>query len=273
MNNQPLLTDRQALARNRARMTATFMLETVADEFHERLNEVNRTFTDAAVVSGNPEFWGDQFPNAAQVADSDTLDLKPQSRDLVIHAMALHWANDPVGQIIQSHRALRSDGLFLAALFGGQTLHELRTVLAEAESRVTGGLSPRIAPMGEIRDVGALLQRCNLALPVADAVPFTVSYQDAWALMRDLRAMGEANALNARHRAPTRRKVFETAADLYQQHFGTEDGRITATFEVIFLAGWAPDESQQKPLRPGSAKFSLAEALNAAKGPVNQSDN
>ena len=263
MNTPPILTDRAALTRNRKRADAMFLHEAVADELHERLIEVNRAFTAPAVVTGFPDFWGPQFNGATVVGDDERLALGQQAHDLVVHAMSLHWANDPVGQIVQSRLTLKPDGLFVAALFGGQTLQELRTALAEAEAKVTGGLSPRIAPMAEIRDLGALLQRSGLALPVADAMTLNVTYKDAWALMRDLRAMGEGNALNDRLRKPTRKTVMEEAAHIYASHFADADGRIRATFEVIFLTGWAPDDSQQKPLRPGSASVRLADALGA----------
>lgn len=259
----PPLTDRRALARNRARATETFLQAEVSAELQERLTEVNRTFTAPVVVTGFPALW----PGWRCVADEEALDLAPGAQDLVIHALALHWANDPLGQIIQCRRALRPDGLFLAALFGGQTLHELRACLAEAEAEVTGGLSPRVLPMAEIRDLGGLLQRAGLALPVADGFTKTLLYRDAFHLMADLRAMGEGNALAGRLRHPTRRGVLARAAALYHERFATADGRIPATFEVIFLTGWAPHESQQKPLRPGSAAFRLAEALNAAPTP------
>ena len=263
MTKPPQITDRAALNKNRSRMTETFLFDAVADEIQERLGEVNRTFTDVAVVSGQPDYWGQYFPNATHAADTDLLDLKPLQHDLVVHAMSMHWANDPIGQIVQSRNALRPDGLFLCAMFGGQTLHELRTCLAEAESRVTGGLSPRIAPMGEIRDMGSLLQRSSVALPVADTAVLNVSYTDIWALMRDVRAMGESNALDARLRTPTRRAVFETAGNIYKSHYGDDQGRINATFEIIYLTGWAPSDDQQKPLRPGSAQARLADALGA----------
>jgi len=261
MTNPPLLTDRPALLRNRGRASEFFLQQAVADEIHERLIEVNRSFTDKAVVTGFEPFWRSQFPDATIAQDQDILDLPANSFDLVVHAMSLHWANDPIGQMVQCRHALRPDGLFFGMFFGGQTLHELRTVLAEAESRMTGGLSPRIAPMGEIRDLGSLLQRAGFALPVADSIPLNVSYPDPFALMRELRAMGEGNALNSRLKTPTKKAVFAEAARLYQDHFGDADGRIPATFEVIVLTGWSPDESQQKPLRPGSAKQSLADAL------------
>ena len=273
MRTPPNIADRASLDRNRSRMTATFMLDAVADEIQERLIEVNRPFNAPAIVSGQPEYWATHFPDAVQVTDTDLLALDAGRHDLVIHAMSMHWANDPIGQIVQSRHALKPDGLFLSAMFGGQTLHELRSVLAEAESRVTGGLSPRVAPMAEIRDLGALLQRSGMALPVADAMPLNVTYEDAWALMRDLRAMGEANALSQRLRKPTRRAVFAEAAKLYAEHFSDADGRIRATFEVIFLTGWAPDESQQKPLRPGSATARLADALGAKELNLPQTDD
>lgn len=261
MQTQPLLTDRQALHRNRARAErgSLFLHDEVASEVQERLAEVNRTFTDAALITPFPAIWA--LDGAKVVPDDEVLALQPGGHDLVIHGLSLHWANDPVGQLVQSRRALRADGLFLGFLFGGQTLAELRACLAQAEAEVTGGLSPRVLPMGEIRDLGALLQRAGFALPVADSFTKTVIYADFWALMRDLRRMGEGNALAARLRRPTGRAVFARAAELYAQHHGLPDGRISATFEIIGLTGWAPDDSQQKPLRPGSAKHRLADAL------------
>jgi len=179
----------------------------------------------------------------------------------VIHAMCLHWANDPVGQLIQCRRALQKDGLMLVLMLGGQTLHQLRSAIAEAETTLTGGLSPRVAPMGEIRDLGALLQRAGLALPVADLVPLTAQYRDLTHLMHDLRDMGEANALAQRQKHPTSRLLFEMADHLYREHFATDTGRLPATFELVCLTGWSPSETQQKPMRPGSARTRLADAL------------
>ncbi len=266
---RPRLTDRAALARNRARAAAgdgdaMFLHALARDEIKERLELVNRTFTKPAIVTGFPAFWADLVPDAVVVPDDDVLTLTPGAHDLVIHAMGLHWADDPLGQIIQSTRALQPDGLFLACLFGGQTLYELRGSLAEAEAAVTGGLSPRVVPMAEIRDLGGLLQRAGLALPVADAVGQAVTYGDAFRLMRDLRAMGEGNAMAARLRRPTRRAVLMQAADLYARNFSTDTG-IAASFDLIFLSGWSPHPDQPKPLRPGSASHSLAEALDRAK--------
>ena len=267
----PRLTDRTALARNRARAKdAALLLHDMAiEDIQDRLAMVNRSFTSPAIVTGHPAKWANVAGTETKVvADDEVLDLEVGAHDLVIHAMALHWADDPVGQIIQCTRALRPDGLFLAILPGGQSLTELRAALGQAEAEVTGGLSPRVAPMAEIRDLGALLQRSGLALPVADGHPFTVSYASPLHLMRELRDMGEGNALHARLRRPTRRAVLTRAAEIYTQAYATDDGRIPATFDLITLTGWAPDDSQPKPLRPGSAAQRLADALNAREVPL-----
>ncbi len=262
----PPLADPTALARRRARATEAglFLQRLVRDEVEDRLSVVNRRFTAPVVVSGFPAVW-QGYP---VVGEGETLALTPGGHDLVIHALGLHWANDPVGQLVQCRYALRPDGLVMAPLFGGQTLHELRSALAQAEVEVTGGLSPRVLPMGEIRDLGALLQRAGLALPVADSFTQEVLYRDLFHLLEDLRAMGEANALAARLRRPTRRGIFLRAAEIYAETWGRPDGRIPATFEIVVLTGWAPDPSQQQPLRPGSAAHRLAEALNAEERPL-----
>lgn len=259
----PLLTDRTALTRNRSRATAFFLQDMVVGEVDERLKEVNRTFTAPAVVTAFPHLW----PGKLSVADDEVLSLTPNGHDIVINALTLHWANDPVGQLVQCRRALKPDSWLLALMFGGKTLHELRACLAQAESDVTGGLSPRVLPMGEIRDLGGLLQRAGFGLPVADSFATTVRYRDIWHLMRDLRAMGEGNALAARLRRPTGRGIFARAAELYSTLRG-DDGLIPATFEIVALSGWAPHDSQQKPLRPGSAVNRLAKALQTAELPL-----
>jgi SAM-dependent methyltransferase len=270
MTGSKTLTDSHALTRRRARATsdAMFLHHAVMEDVHDRLSMVNRTFTKPAIVSGFPDIWTPLLVNADLTTDANTLDLAQNTHDLVIHAMSLHWANDPVGQLIQCKRALQKDGMFLAASFGGQTLHELRACLGQAEVSVTGGLSPRIAPMGELRDMGGLLQRAGFALPVADVLPLTVSYRDIWHLMHDLRHMGEANALTGRLQKPTRRAVFEMADTLYKQTFPNDTGGITATFEILILTGWAPDETQPKPLRRGSAAARLADALGTEEKPL-----
>ncbi|WP_170474381.1 methyltransferase domain-containing protein [Ruegeria arenilitoris] len=262
-SNAPSLFDRKILDlhRARARIEDLFLHRAAADEVHDRLKLVNKTFTSPIIVSPFPKVWTERFPEADVVLDDDVLELSPASNDLVIHAMALHWANDPVGQLIQCHRALRPDGLLLAICLGGDTLTELRAALGQAEIEITGGLSPRVAPMGELRDLGGLLQRAGFALPVADSVPLSVEYRDLWHLMHDLRSMGETNALSARRRTLTRRGLFNAAQAIYSENFTSPSGRLTATFELICLTGWSPDDSQPKPLRPGSAQTRLAHAL------------
>jgi hypothetical protein len=265
MSTPPALCDRAQLLRQRARARAMgpemFLHEEAVFEVKERLIDVNREFTNPAIVTGFPEFWATHFPRATIVTDQDVLTLEVGAHDLVIHAMCLHWANDPVGQLIQSRRALQADGLLLAGFFGGQTLTELRAVVGQSEAKITGGMSPRVAPMGEIRDVGGLLQRAGLALPVADSVKRQVSYQSVRHLVNDLRAMGETNALAQRSGQAITRTMLHEFETVYSDAFPAEDGRIKASFEIIFLSGWAPDASQQQPLRPGSAKTRLAEFL------------
>lgn len=268
LSDRPALVDQTARthARARARLDqAGFLHDEARLELQERLLDVNRSFTSPALVTPFPEYWGDFLPGARIVEDRPVLDLAPASHDLVIHAMGLHWAEDAVGQLVQCRRALRPDGLLLVALLGGETLRELRLSLAEAETHVMGGLSPRVAPMAEIRDLGGLLARAGLSLPVADRLPRQVSYRDLFHLIRDLRHMGETNALAARHKAVPPRAFFPRAAQIYSRDHTGPDGRITATFEMIFLTAWAPHESQQKPLRPGSAAARLAEALDTTE--------
>ncbi|MEP5154810.1 SAM-dependent methyltransferase [Planktotalea sp.] len=263
MQAPPLLTDRSALIRNRLRASDTFLRDIAQEECLDRLSLVNREFTKPLIIGP----IADILTGAEHIDDTDTLAISNADYDLVLHFMSLHWANDPVGQIIQSTRALRPDGLFQAVCLGGQTLNELRTSLAQAESEVAGGLSPRIAPMGEIRDLGALLQRAGLALPVADSITVRTSYDSAFHLMRDLRRFGETNALNDRLKRPTRRAVFDRCAEIYATNFA-EDGKIIATYEFIFLSGWAPSADQPKPLRPGSATARLADALKTTENPL-----
>lgn len=267
---EPRLADPTRLARARARAdldAAGFLHDEARAELQERLIDVNRTFTAPALVTAFPDTWADFLPGARIVAPRDTLDMTEGAHDLVVHAMALHWADDPVGQIVQCRRALQPDGLFLSVAFGGETLTELRQALAQAETETLGGLSPRVAPMAEIRDMGALLQRAGLALPVADRLLKTVTYADAFALMADLRAMGETNALADRHRTPATRALFLRMAEIYAARFpaANDQSRIRATFEMIFLSAWAPHSDQPKPLRPGTAKARLADALGTSE--------
>ena len=269
MNTGPIpIVDRDALRRQQiraAKAPVTFLTEEVATEVHEKLKDVNRTFSRVAIIGRESSVLASSLPQATVFSDDDVIDFAGEKFDLVIHDLSLHWANDPVGQLVQCRLALQPDGLFIGTLFGGQSLHELRSVLAEAEIETLGGLSPRVAPMGEIRDLGALLQRAGFALPVADSMTLSVTYEDQFKLMKDLRAMGEANALFARMKTFTPRRLLELAAVKYQNNFAAGENRINATFEIVMLTGWAPDESQPKPLRPGSATNRLADALGTTE--------
>jgi SAM-dependent methyltransferase len=274
MNQPPILTDRTALARHRARARALtghdealFLHRLALSDLEERLSEVNKRFTTPAVVTGFPQLFAG-WKGAQVVPDDDFIALDPIAHDLVVHFFSLHWANDPVGQLVQCRRALQPDGLCLVVLPGGRSLQELRASLAEAEVAVTGGLSARVVPMGEIRDLGALMQRAGFALPVADSLLQTVEYRSFPALLADLRAAGETNALSARQRRFTRRSVLAEAARVYANSYSTSEGRLAATAELVVLTGWAPHESQQQPLRPGSAKARLADALGVPEKPL-----
>ena len=271
MTDAPRLTDRNALALHRARAARRpefFLLNEVAADVEERLSEVKKAFTKTAIVGGLRGPFEEILPNAVCVSDDETLAVGRAAHDLVVHAMALHGADDPVGQLVQSRLAREPDGLFVAVFFGGQTLHELRTSLAQAESQVTGGLSPRVLPMGDLRDLGGLLQRAGFALPVADNRTITVRYSKLADLVRDLRGMGETNALSTRHRSLGNRRLFAEAERQYRTHFSDSEGYLLATFEIVFLTGWAPDESQPKPLRPGSATKRLSDALDTTELPT-----
>jgi SAM-dependent methyltransferase len=269
----PILFDRALLRarQDRARKlgAATFLLDRIAEDMAERLHAVVRDFTSAADV-GTP---GDQVRDALggrldQIVridlpdrESEPLSLQAESLDLVVSALALQFVNDLPGVLAQIRRALRPDGLFLAAMLGGDSLSELRQCFAAAEAELEGGVSPRVAPFADLRDVGALLQRADLALPVTDVDRIVVRYDSAFNLMHDLRRMGATNILVERRRTVTRRATMLRMAEIYGERFADPDGRIRATFDVIWLSGWAPHESQQKPLKPGSAKMGLAEAV------------
>ena len=197
----------------------------------------------------------------ALAADEEAQPFAPASFDLVLSALSLHWVNDLPGALLQLRHALKPDGLLLASLLGGETLSELRQALLEAESELEGGASPRVSPFADVRDLGGLLQRAGFALPVVDADTLSVSYPDPFALMADLRGMGETNAVAERRRQPSRRATLLRAAEIYHERHGGPDGRVPATFQILTLTAWAPHASQQQPLRPGSAKARLAQAL------------
>ncbi len=264
----PVLFDRALLARRIARAKrlgpATFLLDRVAEDMAERLAAVNREFTEAADVWTPGE--GLSLPRLrvrhVDIGSGDeSLPLAPASLDLAVSALAFQFVNDLPGVLTQIRRALKPDGLLLAALIGGETLTELRQSFAAAEAECEGGVSPRVVPFADLRDIGGLLQRVGLALPVTDVDRVVVRYDNAFALMNDLRRMGATNILLERRHAPTRRATLLRMAATYAQRFADPDGRIRATFDIVWLSAWAPDASQPKPLRPGSATASLEEAV------------
>jgi SAM-dependent methyltransferase len=292
MPDAPLATSPQifdrALTRARRRRAAalgpvTFLLDRVADEVADRLGAVTRRF-DLAADLGTP---GDavakalsRLPSIGTVigsgfaanvqpmtiaADEEALPFRDASLDLVVSALALQFVDDLPGTFVQVRRALKPDGLFLAALIGGDSLTELRQAFAVAEAELEAGAAPHVAPFPDVRSIGMLLQRAGFALPVTDVDRVVVRYANVFGLMQDIRRMGAANVLVERRRAPTRRSTMLRMAEIYGERFADRDGRIRATFDIIWLSGWAPHESQQKPLRPGSAKASLEEAVRAAK--------
>jgi len=276
-NTAPKLFDRALLRMRQSRALkqerATFLLDRVTEDMEERLHAVLREFADVADV------WTpgtalrtpsrDRFKSVTQIgldeSEQETLPLQPESLDLVVSGLAFQFVNDLPGVLTQIRRALRPDGLLLAAMIGGDTLTELRQSFAAAEAELEGGVSPRVAPFADLRDVGALLQRAGFALPVTDVDRIVARYDSAFALMADLRRMGATNILVERRRTPTRRATMLRMAQIYGERFADPDGRIRATFDVVWLSGWAPHESQQQPLQPGSAKASLADAVRERK--------
>jgi SAM-dependent methyltransferase len=292
MTAAPLVFDRALHARRLARAaagfdTADFLKRRAAGDLVERLEAINRRFDIAVDLGARSGVFrqalaaspaaqkvgllvqSDVSPEMAArsggltvVADEERLPFAPESLDLVVSSLALHWVNDLVGALIQIRRALRPDGLFLGALLGGASLFELRGCLLEAEARLRGGAGPRVSPFVDAADGGALLQRAGFALPVVDTDTVTVRYAHPLKLLADLRAMGETSALIERPRAPLTRGVLQLACDLYAERHALADGRVEATFEIVTLTGWAPHPDQQKPLRPGSAKMRLADALH-----------
>lgn len=286
--------DEALIARNRAHAMARnaagsdFLLELAARELADRLSLVERRFEDAVELFGGTGLTAmaalatgkigalrrietdarfGETENPVTVSGYESVPLEPQSVNLILSPLSLHLTNDTPGMLIQMRRALKPDGLLLAAIPGSGTLSELREVLLAAETEIYGGASPRVIPFADIRDIGSLLQRAGFALPVIDEESFTVRYDHIFALMRDLKAMGMANPLLGRSRRPVSRRFFLRAAELYAERFADPDGRIRATFSIVFLSGWAPHESQQKPLKPGSAKMRLADALDPVRRP------
>jgi NADH dehydrogenase [ubiquinone] 1 alpha subcomplex assembly factor 5 len=282
--------DRRLLTRRRDRTAAQlkdcdFLLQRVAGDIVERLGVVRRQFPVVLNLGAHHGLLGRriraltgvtmvidadlsprllaQCPGARVVADEEFLPFRDGSLDLVVSGLSLHFVNDLPGALLQIRRALKPDGLFLAAMLGGRTLCELRHAFFLAEDEVQGGASPRVAPFADVRDLGGLLQRAGFALPVTDTDVFTVTYASPFRQMQELKAMGASNMLVARRRRFMTRRTLTRAGEIYVERFGRPDGRVPATFEIITLTGWAPHESQQQPLRPGSARLRLADALGA----------
>ena len=287
-SSAPQIFDRRLLAHHRQRallgdVVPDFLLVRVAEDFVDRLSVIKRSFPRVLVLGSGSGSLGRALGGVAGieqvvnmdpavaslrlhsacgvVADEEALPFADESFDLVVSGLSLQYVNDLPGTLTQIRRVLKPDGLFLGAMAGGETLTELRQAALQAESDVCGGASPRVAPFGDVRDLGGLLQRAGFALPVADADPITVTYATPLDLIRELKAMGASNVLTERRRVPMTRGLLLHIADVYQQRFSNSDGRIRATFEILTMTGWAPHESQQKPLRPGSAAARLADAL------------
>ncbi len=296
-NSPDLIFDRKLLAQRRGRFAASiaehdFLLRRASEDIEMRLGAVMREFPKALNLGSHHGVLSEvlrrdtriahvinadaclalvrQCDGARLVCDEEALPFKSNSLDLVVSALSLHLLNDIPGSLIQIRRALKADGLFLGAVLGGRTLHELREALAVAEEEIDGGVSPRVAPFADVRDYGALLQRAGFALPVTDADVVEVTYATPLDLMREIRGMGTSNALQERRRRPLKRSVLMRACEIYTQRFPASGGRVAATFEIIHLTGWAPDASQPRPLQPGSAKKRLAEALNTQELPAGE---
>ena len=288
MTSAPRIFDLDQLGRYRARAAARsdehdFLLRRVAEDLSDRLDAVKRAFPRVLDLGAHNGVLGRMLARREGIAEVIAADASPAmlahceppkilvdlealpfeqgSFDLVVSGLALHLVNDLPGTLIQIRRSLKPDGLFLGAVLGGATLTELRQAFVAAEDEIEGGASPRVAPFADVRDLGSLLQRAGFALPVVDADIVTVAYATPLHLMRELRAMGAANMLAERRRVPLKRATLMRAAEIYAERFARADGRVTATFEIVTLTGWAPHESQQQPLRPGSAKTRLADAL------------
>jgi SAM-dependent methyltransferase len=288
----PLVFDRaqmrSRLARARRDGYADFLVARAVDDLEDRLAVVLRDFRLALDVGTPTSAAADALRRDPRlesvvrlahlpepgvvVGDEERLPFGDQRFDLAVSLLSLQAVNDLPGSLIQIRRALKPDGLFMGCLLGGATLTELRQAFTQAEADLEGGASPRVAPFADVRDAGALLQRAGFALPVADSEIVRVRYGDPFALLRDLRAMGLTNSLVHRRRTPLRRATLMRAAAIYAERFADPDGRLPATFEMVWLAGWAPHESQQKPLRPGSAKVRLAEALGVPEGDPKAAD-
>ncbi|PZF78890.1 SAM-dependent methyltransferase [Aestuariivirga litoralis] len=272
MAGAPPLFDRALAAARAVRRRGaepSILTRTIAEELVERLAFVNRRFAHVLLIASEPEAIAARLKEGGQVKEvetrtpsaTDDLGLPQQRYDAVFSVLDLQTFNDVPGALIQMRRALKPDGLLLACLFAGDTLTELRQSWLAAEAAMSGGVSPRVAPMIDVRELGALLQRAGLALPVADLDRTMVRYADAIALIHEIRELGLSNNLAGRSKLPVSRRLLGAAVNHYQQNFTDPDGRVRATIEIAWLTGWAPHDSQQQPLKPGSAKARLADAL------------
>ena len=292
------LFERALLAQRRRRACAlgrvTFLIDRVAEDMAERLSAVRRTFdvvvdlgtpTDAVrraigaggrvhrVIAARHAIARADDRASTLVADEERLPFGDACLDLVVSGLALQFVNDLPGALVQIRRALKPDGLFLAALVGGDTLTELRQAFAAAEAEVEGGASPRVAPFADVRALGGLLQRAGFALPVTDVDRLCVRYDSPVALMHDLRRMGATNVLAERRRSPLRRRTLARLIEIYGERFADPDGRVRASFDIVWLSGWTPHESQQRPLQPGSARMRLADALGTREFTTGEKPN
>ncbi|PCJ97491.1 MAG: SAM-dependent methyltransferase [Zetaproteobacteria bacterium] len=285
INNEILIFDRSLIKRNRQRITANFsnhdfLFQWSKNQLSERLKDINRKFQTALHIGSRAPITAEHEKISSIItldlphkpvdnctpyiqASEEFLPVAPKSMDLILSNLNLHTVNDLPGALLQIRNTLKDDGLFMASIFGGETLHELRKVIADVELSMLGGVSPRVAPFADKPQMGDLLQRARLNLPIVDSEIITVTYDSVFKLLHDIRSMGESNTIIARNKTPLGKEFFMRLAKQYQEEFAEEDGRIVASFEIIFLHGWAPHESQQKPLRPGSAENSLAEALGS----------
>lgn len=294
MSDPSQVFDRALLRRRRDRAAASmashaFLLDRFRDDCDERLSLIQRAFARALIIGSHQGRLTETLKRRglelvvetdtstallpgigtlAVAADEEVLPFADASFDLVVAPLTLQYVNDVPGTLVQIRRCLKPDGLFIGGLFGGATLSELRRAWIEAEEDITGGVSPRVAPFADVRDLGGLLQRTGFALPVVDADIVRVRYPSPLALMQELRAMGAGNVLNDRRRVPVTRRLLMRAAEVYAERFADPDGRIPATFEMLVMTAWAPHESQQKPLQPGSATVRLADALGTKERPL-----
>jgi len=296
-DDMQVIFDRRAVRRHRERAAAglhahDFLFREVAERLCDRLGDIRRVFPAALDLGGHGGVLAETLAGRGGIerlvetdlapallargraaalrvaADEEALPFADASFDVALSSLSLHWVNDLPGTLIQIRLALKPDGLFLAAMLGADTLAELRASWLEAEAGAEGGVTPRVSPFAELADAASLLQRAGFALPVADADTITVTYPDAFALMRELRGMGETNAVAGRRLAPTRRATLFAAAHAYAERHAGPDGRVPATFRVLYLSGWAPHEAQPQPLRPGSARARLADALDTEERPA-----